>query len=148
VWGGARLEVLAPAPDAHFEKVNDQSLVLKIVYGEVSVLLPGDAEAEAEEAMLTHPEALAATILKAPHHGSKTSSSEAFVQAVHPRFVVFCVGPGNRFHFPAPSIDARYAAAGCQRFRTDRDGAVTFHTDGHAVRVERFLQGNQVPNLR
>lgn len=148
VWGGARVEVLGPAPGARFEKVNDQSLVLKIVYGEVSVLLPGDAEAQAEAALLAHPEALASTILKAPHHGSKTSSSSGFVEAVHPRYVVFCVGLGNRFHFPAPSVDARYAAAGCQRFRTDQDGAVTFRTDGHTVAVERFLDGAQLPNLR
>lgn len=141
-WGGARIEVLGPPHGAHFEKVNDQSLVLKITYGEVSILLPGDAEEDAERALLQSGDDLGATILKAPHHGSKTSSTEPFVRAVHPREVVFCVGVGNRFHFPAPSVQRRYADAHCELFRTDRDGAITFRTDGHSVRSERFLAGD------
>jgi beta-lactamase superfamily II metal-dependent hydrolase len=53
--------------------------------------------------------------------------------------VVFCVGRGNRFHFPSEPVQARWAAAGCERFRTDLDGAISFRTDGHTVEVNRFL---------
>ena len=139
-FGGATLNVLAPARGAHFEKVNDQSLVLKVTYGQVTLLLTGDAEVASETALLAHPSELHATIMKAPHHGSGTSSTPDFVRAAHPRAVVFCVGLHNRFHFPAPQVVARYAA--CRRYRTDRDGAVSFRTDGEAVQVKAFLGGN------
>jgi competence protein ComEC len=137
--GHVRIEVLGPPKGATFAKVNDQSLVLKLSYGEVSFLFPGDAEAEAEAALLASGRDLSATVLKAPHHGSSTSSSEEFVRAVHPHAVVFCVGAHNRFGFPVPSVVERYQQQGCQLFRTDRDGAVTFRTDGHDAWAETFL---------
>ncbi|MBS2031516.1 MAG: DNA internalization-related competence protein ComEC/Rec2 [Deltaproteobacteria bacterium] len=139
--GGARIDVLGPAPRAHFDAVNDQSLVLKVTYGDVSFLFPGDAEAPAEQALLEHPEALASTVVKAPHHGSNTSSTEAFVRATRAHAVVFCVGEGNRFHFPHEVVRERWAEAGCRLFRTDRDGAITFRTDGHGVTAQTFSSG-------
>jgi competence protein ComEC len=59
---------------------------------------------------------------------------------VHPKYVVFCVGEHNQFGFPAPAIEARYTAAGCRRFRTDTDGAVTFTTDGERISVHPFRE--------
>jgi len=72
------------------------------------------------------------------HHGSRTSSSDAFLRAVGPSAVVFSVQRDNRLGHPAPIVLARYEALGAQIFRTDHDGAITCWTDGDALRVERY----------
>jgi competence protein ComEC len=77
-----------------------------------------------------------ATVLKAPHHGSLTSSGDAFLRAVSPSAVVFSVGRDNRFHHPAAAILERYEAMGIRIFRTDLDGAITFQTDGGSLWVD------------
>jgi competence protein ComEC len=141
---GVDIEVLHPlnGPDrAAFPELgeNDNSLVLRLTYGDVHVLLPGDAEHEGESLLLARGADLSADLLKAPHHGSRTSSTRDFIEAVKPKYVVFCVGLKNQFGFPAPEVDERYAQAKCARYRTDLDGAVTFSTDGREWAVERFL---------
>jgi competence protein ComEC len=78
------------------------------------------------------------TVLKAPHHGSRTSSSPEFVRRVRPKHVVFCVGRNNRFGFPHREVEGRYTAEGAQCHRTDLDGAVTVKSDGKTVTVEHF----------
>lgn len=142
---GVGVEILHPlaGPErAAFPELgeNDNSLVLRLVHGNVRVLLPGDLEAEGEALLLARGVPLEADILKAPHHGSRTSSTEAFVQAVRPRHVVFCVGENNRFGFPSPVVDRRFAAARCERHRTDLHGAVTFVSDGRSIEVRRHLE--------
>lgn len=133
--GAASIEVLGPPPDrVLLEGINDQSLVLEIRHRDVTFLLTGDVEAAGEELLAPGP----VTVLKAPHHGSRTSSSEAFVRRLRPRHVVFCVGRNNRFGFPHREVEARYRAEGAQCHRTDLDGAVTIKSDGHHVEVERF----------
>ena len=137
-YGAVHVEVLGPPPNRRFDKVNDQSLVLLIQDGAVRFLLPGDAEADAEDALLASGADLHATVLKAPHHGSGTSSSDRFVTAVHPASVVFCVGRSNRFGFPVEAVQERYRQEGCRLYRTDHDGAITFRTDGETVTADRF----------
>ena len=133
--GAARLDVLGPPPDRLLlEGINDQSVVLKIQHGDVSMLLTGDVEAAGEE-LLSPGEV---TVLKAPHHGSRTSSSAAFIRRMRPRHVVFCVGRKNRFGFPHPDVEARYRTEGAQCHRTDVDGAITIKSDGHRVDIENF----------
>jgi competence protein ComEC len=102
-------------------------MVLRIAQGSQSVMFTGDIEAAGERALLTRTPAaaLAATVLKAPHHGSRTSSSSAFVAAVRPQVVVLSLGYRNPFGFPAPEVVERYIAAGARVFRTDRSGAVS-----------------------
>jgi competence protein ComEC len=135
--GAATLEVLGPpAHSSLAETTNDRSVVLRLSYRDVSFLLTGDIEAAGEEALAPTP----ATVVKAPHHGSRTSSSESFVGATRPRYVVFCVGRANRFHFPAAEVEARYQAVGARCLRTDLDGAVEISTDGEQVDVQTFLQ--------
>jgi competence protein ComEC len=134
--GEARIEVLGPPEDKVLLKgVNDRSVVLRVQHGDVTFLLTGDIEVAAEERLQPGP----ATVLKAPHHGSGTSSTQAFVDRVHPRHVVFCVGRRSRFHFPADEVVRRYREVGAQCHRTDLDGAVTFESDGHDVKVQSFL---------
>jgi competence protein ComEC len=135
--GEARIEVLAPPRDRILLKnVNDRSVVLRVTHGEVSFLFTGDVEEGAEQLL----EPGEATVLKAPHHGSRTSSTQAFVQKVHPRFVVFCVGRGNRFGFPHSEVQERYRSTGALCFRTDVNGAVTFESDGRHVQWRTFLK--------
>ncbi len=134
--GEARLRVVGPAKErALLESENDHSVVLRLEYGEVSFLLTGDIEEAAEQSLSWQP----VTVLKAPHHGSRTSSTPAFVNATRPRHVVFCVGRQNRYHLPNDEVVERYQAIGARCHRTDRDGAVTFRTDGKTLSVETFL---------
>lgn len=146
---GVRIEFLHPShgPESEiFVKENDDSLVLRIVYGEVSFLLPGDIEAAAEEDILKTGLSLSGTVIKAPHHGSKSSSTPRFLEKVHPQYVVF-TARGGRSHLPNPAVLERYESMGAKVYRSDRDGAITFITDGKNMRVETFtpISGQNTP---
>jgi competence protein ComEC len=136
--GGARVEVLAPCPAFSPDRgPNDNSLVLRIAYGSRALLLVGDTEREAEAALLASAgDRLRADVLKVGHHGSRTSSTPAFVAAVRPSEAVVSVGCRNRFGHPHPSTLATLAGAGARVWRTDRDGAVVVTTDGRSLDVE------------
>jgi len=134
--GEATFEVLGPPKDrVLLEGVNDRSVVLRVRHGEVVFLLTGDIEEAAEEVLDPGP----VTVMKAPHHGSRTSSPEEFVARPPPRHVVFCVGRRSRFHFPADEVVGRYEEVGARCHRTDLRGAITFRSDGRDVEVETFL---------
>ncbi|AKU90729.1 DNA internalization-related competence protein ComEC/Rec2 [Vulgatibacter incomptus] len=136
---GVRFEILGP-PDRDgvgYEPLfheNDVSLVLRIVHGDVAILLPGDIEAEGEEALVASRADLRAQLIKAPHHGSSTSSSAALLERVRPHHVVFCVGRRNQFGFPRRDVVERYEARGCSLHRTDR-GPVRFISDGNELKL-------------
>mgnify|MGYP002355111768 CR=1 FL=1 len=106
-WDGVRFEVLYP-PVASFFKGNNGTCVLKLSTSTKSLLLTGDIEKEGEVVLLSSPEKLTADVLVAPHHGSKTSSTEAFIDAVHPKVALFPVGYRNQYHLPSPIIVKRY----------------------------------------
>ena len=130
--GGVRIEV-----PSHFEpdrSLNDNSIVLRLVHGEVAVLLAGDVEALAEADLAQGPAPLQAALLKAPHHGSRTSSTEAFLRRVSPQFTVFSTGAGNSFGFPHPDVVTRTKGA---HFDTAA-GAVIAESDGHTLSVRNF----------
>jgi competence protein ComEC len=138
--GEATLEVLGPPlPEDRelLEGVNDRSVVLLVRHGDVTVLLTGDVEEAGEELLLERLGPV--TVLKAPHHGSRTSSTETFLERTRPQYVVFCVGRRNRFGFPHPEIFQRYQSLGSECFRTDLDGAVTLESDGREVRLHGYL---------
>jgi len=97
-------------------------------------------ESAAEGEVLKTGMNLRSTILKVPHHGSKTSSTVEFLNAVHPRFAVFTVRGGARARLPNPGVLERYEAMGVKILRSDRDGAITFITDGKDLRVETYLK--------
>jgi competence protein ComEC len=121
--GGARIEVLGPKGGATMARsTNDNSLVLRVSWAGRALLLPGDVERDAEAELLSWGAGLRADVLKAPHHGSRTSSTPDFLAAVAPQFAVFPAGAGNRFGFPHPEVLARYP---CPTRITGRDGAVT-----------------------
>jgi competence protein ComEC len=133
-WGGI-LEVLHPPENWPAAGLNDTSLTLRLTYGAVRVLLTGDVEAAGESRMLAASGALPATVLKVPHHGSRTSSTPGFVQAVAPRVAVISVGADNRYRLPSPEVEARYRARGTCLLRTDWCGAVTIVSDGRRLDV-------------
>ena len=109
---------------------NDDSLVMKITYGEMDILFTGDIGKSAESRLITSGQDLRSEILKVPHHGSRTSSSTPFLDAVQPRYAIFSLGQGNRYQFPHTEVVARYRARGCLMLRTDEAGAITLRTDG------------------
>jgi competence protein ComEC len=133
--GGVSVEALFP-PDADTGGApasNDRSLVLRLTYGAVSVLLPGDIGSEAERAILESGRDVRARVLIAPHHGSASSSSEEFLRAVGPEMVIISAGRGNSYGFPAAEMLARCEQAGARILRTDRNGAVEVTTDGERL---------------
>ena len=130
--GGASVRCLGPLSNDVENKDNNLSMVLRIAQDSrnalpLSVLFTGDIEASGERSLLAHTPAamLAATVLKAPHHGSRTSSSSAFIAAVRPQVAILSLGYRNRFGFPAAEVVDRYIEAGVRVFRTDRSGAVS-----------------------
>ncbi len=142
-WQGVEGDVLWPPNEAPAEKsANNNSLVLRLADGRDHFLLTGDIEKQAEEQLVAEQaqEPLAADFLKVPHHGSKTSSTEAFLQAVEPHFAVVSVGESNAFGHPAPEIVERYQRDGVRLLRTDRDGAITALTDGQNLSVHAFAE--------
>jgi competence protein ComEC len=127
-WAGTEASVLAPERGYANprEAVNDDSLVMRLDFGRGSVLLEGDAEAPSEAAMLTHGRVAPVTLLKVAHHGSKTSTGEAFLAAAQPREAVISVGRQNTFGHPRFDVLERLQGAGVQVYRTDRNGAESF----------------------
>lgn len=144
---GVEVEVLSPACEvrragggeaACAHRINDRSLVMRFTFGRVAVLLTGDIEEHTERHLLAGPGTLKAFLLKVPHHGSPGSSSPSFLEAVAPQAAVVSCGLGNRFGFPADEVLQRYRNQGTLLYRTDRDGAVRFRTDGRSARIETF----------
>ncbi len=115
---------------------NDDSLVIKLSYGEVDVLFTGDIGEAAEARLIASGQDLRSEILKVPHHGSRTSSSAPFLDAVQPRCAIFSLGAGNRYQFPHPEVVARYEGRGCRLWQTDVSAAITLRTDGIRCWIE------------
>ncbi|MGB0127283.1 MAG: DNA internalization-related competence protein ComEC/Rec2 [Rhodocyclaceae bacterium] len=141
-WDGVRFEVLHPAPADYSDarrQSNDLSCVLKVSAARGSALLAADIEADVETRLAAQPGLLRADTLVVPHHGSRSSSSPAFVAAVEARTVVFPVGYRNRFRHPHADVLARYQTHGADLLRTDRDGAViiTLGNEGKTVVRQR-----------
>ena len=109
---------------------NDDSLVMKLTYSEVDVLFTGDIGKKAEARLIASGQDLRSEILKVPHHGSRTSSSAAFIAAVEPLYAIFSLGQSSQYQFPHSDVVARYRARGCVQVRTDEFGAITLRTDG------------------
>ncbi len=128
----ARVYVLHPDSNHTAEKnLNNSSVVMKIVYGNTSIMFVGDAEGATEQRMMPRYCAfLSSDILKAGHHGSSTSSSEEFLKVVHPRIAIISVGNHNKFHHPSPFTLWRLKSHSIEIKRTDKLGAIVFESDG------------------
>lgn len=144
-WDEVSFEFRYPQPadyNSDESRDNDRSCVLRIVSRYGSVMLPGDIERRSESRLLLASEDLHADVLLAPHHGSRTSSTPDFVNAVAPVITVFSTGYRNRFGHPHPLISARYRAAGSRTLRTDEEGAliIAMNADGTQVQDWRYTQ--------
>ena len=139
-----RLELLHPfdaaSTDLHDKDVNNDSLVLKLTYGEVRILFTGDIERKVELMLVESGKGLRAEIIKVPHHGSKTSSSAEFLDAVRPQYAIFSLGQRNRYRFPSEMVVERYRERGCHILRTDRLGAIRLRTDGQRCWITHHVE--------
>ena len=144
LWDGVQLDFLWPEipPEevAPLAKNND-SLVVRLRYKDRTILLPGDAEKQAEAVMLAENDTavLHADVLKVGHHGGKNSTMPDFLAAVAPQISIISAGEENPYGHPSPELLQRLGESGTRLLRTDRDGAVRVLTDGHSLRVDCFV---------
>lgn len=130
--GGATITVLAPKSSS-YEDSNDYSIVVKVGFGSTSFLLAGDAEAVSEKEMVASGRDLSATVLKVGHHGSRSSTSQAFLNNVNPKFAVIPVGIDNKYGHPAQETMDRLKNKGVKVFRTDEQGTIIVTSNGKDV---------------
>jgi beta-lactamase superfamily II metal-dependent hydrolase len=127
--GGVELEILHPANPSS-SHLNNTSIVARVTYGSVAFLFTGDAETEAEQEMMARGHILRANVLKVGHHGSRTSSSIEFINAVGPTYGIMLLGDENRYGHPHQEILDRLGAANIRLYRTDIHGTIIITTDG------------------
>ncbi|MBI4640039.1 MAG: DNA internalization-related competence protein ComEC/Rec2 [Candidatus Tectomicrobia bacterium] len=149
IWepgSGVKVSVLHPTD--HSLKIlskgekaeNNNSVVIKVTHGEVSFLMTGDLEKEGERDLLQSGLDLQSTILKAAHHGSKTSSTEPFLKKVNPQIAVISLGSENRFGFPDSRVLQRYGDQGVKVYRTDLGGAIEVVSDGKEYKITTYRE--------
>ena len=127
--------------------LNDASVVTKVEYNQVSFLFTGDAEAASERDMLERGEQLRSTVLKVGHHGSRTSTTPAFLRAVSPAVAVIMAGAGNRYGHPHPETISKLGAAGVDVYRTDLQGTIVVMSDGEGFEVRTEKKAEVKPKV-
>lgn len=138
---GVVLHVLGPSKPliekSQGSELNANSVVIRLTYGDFSMLLTGDSEAETEERLLERTaSSLSATVLKVAHHGSRYATGAAFLKSVQPEVAVISCGTDNEYGHPAQTTLDRLRKAGVELYRTDLQGHITIYTDGTAYRIE------------
>ncbi len=132
--GGAKMEILHPSSPSS-SHLNDASIVVKVTFGNVSFMLTGDAEQTSEGQILRGGYNLNSTILKVGHHGSKTSTTAAFLKQVDPDIAVIMVGSTNRYGHPHHETLANLSSAGIKIYRTDINGNIVITSDGQTYDI-------------
>ncbi len=127
------LAILHPAAEFQGEGSNARSIVTRLTYGDLSVLLTGDAEQDAEHALMSDGEVLSSTVLKAGHHGSNGSSGEEFLREVRPQVAIISAGKDNSYGHPHPDVLARLESVGAAILRTDVSGTLEMTSDGQQM---------------
>jgi competence protein ComEC len=137
-WDGVGMEILHPTSSEHGRHNNNSCVLLvRSAYG--AVLLPGDIEKRAEQSLLMlDRERIAAEVLVAPHHGSRTSSHDDFVRAIKPEHVLFPVGYRNRYRHPHPAVVERYRDAGAALYDSPARGALEFRIDALGIHASAY----------
>jgi competence protein ComEC len=130
-WDGVAFTILHPDRDVSFSNANDRSCVVQVSVGDWRILLPGDIEGRGERTLLAnYAKDLASEIVVAPHHGSATSSSQAFVDAVNPDWVLVSAGYRNSYDFPKDEVVRRWRQKGGMILNTAETGAIQFRITG------------------
>jgi competence protein ComEC len=146
-WDGVRFEFLHPPGDMDLSdaaiKDNARSCVLAVSAHGKRILIAADIESDIERQLLAKAVALRSDVLVVPHHGSKTSSTNEFIDAVAPTAAVMAVGYRNRFRHPAAEVVDRYARRGIAMYRTDLDGAISIRVDPERLQLDRWRQVRQ-----
>ena len=137
---GVALHVVHAVSGQEAGHSNEVSSVVQVSYGKFSFLLTGDLEGKGEDEILTSGENISSTVLKVCHHGSKTSSTIDFLQAVAPEYAVISVGKDNHFGHPHEDTLTRLLSQHSKIYRTDQQGAIVFKTDGRTLAVDTFLK--------
>lgn len=132
---GVTAQVIGPPSGADYPNGNDRSVVLRVAFGRVAVLLEADAGEEAETEMVASGAKLRAQVLQVGHHGSALSTSPQWLSAVKPSIAVISCSSHSRYGFPSRKVLDRLASCGARTYTTGRSGAVTITTDGASVRV-------------
>lgn len=141
------IEIFGPRSESYStdpakENPNNRSIILKLTYKKISFLFSGDAEAESEDYVIKkYGNRLEAHILKAPHHASKTSSTEEFLKTIKPEVVIISCGRKNRFRHPYPATLERFNELGIKYYRTDTEGTIQVITDGTRYSIKTFGVG-------
>ena len=133
--GSVKCTVLSP-DDSDYIRLNNSSAVLKIEYNEVSFLLSGDAEAAAEKNMIASGANLKSDILKIGHHGSISSTTQSYLEAVNPKIAIISVGKDNVYGYPSNYVINIIKSSGAKLYRTDTDGNIIVTTDGKNIDVQ------------
>jgi len=132
--GAINFQVVSPGEGDFTNNFNNGSIVIRMDHGSTSVLLTADAEIPAERSMLESDVNLNADLMLAGHHGSRTSSSQDFVDAINPRYAVISVGEGNRYNHPNQEVLDTFSERNVTVYRTDQLGTIIFITDGTTIR--------------
>jgi competence protein ComEC len=148
---GVKIEILNPPPGflerrqtEPWRNLNNNSLVARFSSGAISLLLCGDIMAKAEKELVTREgDRLKSTVLFVPHHGSDSSSTSGFIDAVRPQIGIISAGWRNRYHFPHPAVLKRYRQAKTRLLRTDQDGAISLATDGLRLSISTAIAGRE-----
>ncbi|KYD09110.1 MBL fold metallo-hydrolase [Heyndrickxia sporothermodurans] len=130
---GVSAKFIAPVKTYSKSDLNDWSAVLKLTYGKKSFIFTGDAEIKSETDMIHSKQSLRADVLKVGHHGASTSTSTAFLKAVHPTYAVISVGKGNHYGHPTSTVLNRLNSNKVKVFRTDKQGTIIAKTDGKSL---------------
>ncbi len=132
--GGVYAEILSPFRIVPFADSNDASVVIRLVYGGTEFMLTGDAPQKIERNLVSkYGKHLRSNVLKAGHHGSKTSSAISFIKSVSPNYVVISAGKNNRYGHPHKETLARLAQFDASVLNTAKEGTIIFTSDGEAV---------------
>ncbi|MCY7347869.1 MAG: ComEC/Rec2 family competence protein [Pyrinomonadaceae bacterium] len=139
-FGDVRIEVLYPHKDDDAEAISDNnhSLVLRIIYGERKFLLTGDIEKETENELLNAPEFLPTDVIKVAHHGSRTSSTQGFINAAKAKLAIVSVGRESPFGHPHVEVVERWKIAGAKILMTGENGTISVSTDGRDLQLKTF----------
>ncbi len=143
---GVKIDVLWPALETitketvNNKTINNQSLVLRLNYQGYSLLLTGDIEQEVEEILVNTNKELFVDVLKAPHHGSKTSSSRSFLEKIKPALTIISAPTKSRFNHPHLEVVERYKNLGVQIYQTGLSGAITVYIENNNLQIKEFVQ--------
>ena len=138
--GGVEIQVLNPIKDETDAKLsaNNNSLVLRLIYGEREFLLTGDIEKETEAELLRMQEFLQSDVVKVAHHGSRTSSIQEFIDATRAEYSIIPVGKHSRFGHPHSEVVQRWVNSGAKVLTTGDNGTIFISTDGKDLKIETF----------